>query len=139
MPERTFHINHVLSSGLVTSTIFDHLIGRAAAAAPPGVEVTSSQRPERRARVWHYHRANLEWRLRPRSVVTVHHDLCDDRQWLGLKYFLPRYREAAAIHCLNATQQAVLAQHGILHVRRFPEHVAIDRDERVGRQHDRAR
>jgi glycosyltransferase involved in cell wall biosynthesis len=123
MAGSTFHINHVLSSGLVTSTIFDHLIGRAAAAAPPGVLVTKSQRPDRHARVWHYHRANLEWRLRPRSVVTVHHDLTDDRQWLGLKYFLPRYREAAVIHVLNTSQQAMLARHGVSHVQVIPHGV----------------
>src|SRR6185437_6469641 len=108
------------SSGLVGSTIFDHLIDRAAAAAPCGVKVTRSQRPDRGADVWHYHRPNLEWRLRPRSVVSVHHDPADDRQWLGLKFFLPRYREAAVVHCLNTGQSRVLAEHGIDQLRVIP-------------------
>jgi len=116
-------INHVLSTGLITSTIFDHLIARAAAAAPPGVQVTCSERPDRRAAVLHYHRPNLERRLLPRSVVTIHHDLRDDRKWLGLRYGLPRYREASIIHCLNAMQSAVLEEHGVLHATVIPHGV----------------
>lgn len=121
--EQPLYINHVLSSALVGSTIFDHLINRAAAAAPTGVRVRSSLRPDRKASVWHYHRPNLEWRLRPRSVVTVHHDLHDPRHWLALKYFLPRYREAAIVHCLNTMQQRELAEHRIAHVRVIPHGV----------------
>ena len=123
MPARTLHINHVLSTGSVSSTIFDHLIDRAAAAAPPGVRVSRSQRPDRGADIWHYHRPNLEGRLRPRSVVTVHHDPHDDRAWLGLKYCLPRYREAAIVHCLNTTQRAVLQERGVARVRVIPHGV----------------
>ena len=121
--EQGFYINHVLSTALVGSAIFDHLIDRAAAAAPAGVRVASSLRPDRHARVWHYHRPNLEWRLRPRSVVTVHHDLHDYRPWLALKYFLPRYREAAVVHCLNTTQRLVLSEQGIAHARVVPHGV----------------
>jgi glycosyltransferase involved in cell wall biosynthesis len=120
---QSFYINHVLSSALVGSTIFDHLIQRAAAAAPDGVRVGSSLRPDRQASVWHYHRPNLERRLRPRSVVTVHHDLHDDRPWLALKYFLPRYREAAIVHCLNTMQQRELAEYQIGHLRVIPHGV----------------
>lgn len=123
MAARTFEVNHVLSSGLVSSTIFDHLIERAAAAAPAGVQISRSLRPRRSAAVWHYHRANLEWRLRPHSVATVHHDLFDDREWLGLKYFLPRYREAAVIHCLNSRQQNALADLGVTNTRVIPHGV----------------
>ena len=123
MSMRTLHINHVLSTGLVTSTIFEHLINRAAAAAPPGVRVTRSLRPDRRADVWHYHRPNLEWRLLSRSVVTVHHDLYDDRKWLALKYLLPYYREAFIIHCLNTIQQAVLEKNGVSNVCVIPHGV----------------
>jgi glycosyltransferase involved in cell wall biosynthesis len=46
-------------------------------------------------------------------VATVHYDLRDDRGWLALRYGLPRYREAAAIHCLNQFQKSVLEAHGI--------------------------
>jgi glycosyltransferase involved in cell wall biosynthesis len=122
---KPLHVNHVLSTGLLTSRIFADLIGRAAAAAPPAARITLSDRPDRRADVWHYHRANLEWRLLPRSVVTVHHDLRDDRAWLSLRSFLARYREAFAVHCLNTTQAAILVEHGVTYVHVIPH--GIDR------------
>ncbi|HVB16861.1 MAG TPA: glycosyltransferase [Stellaceae bacterium] len=112
---RALRVNHVLSTGLLKSYIFEDLFYRTAALAPDQLRVTQSVRPDPRADAWHYHRANLEWRLLPRSVATVHHDLRDDHGWLKLKYFIPRYREAAVVHCLNRTQQAVLRDHGILH------------------------
>lgn len=117
------HVNHVLSTGLLASRIFADLIDRAAAAAPPAARITRSDRPDRRADVWHYHRPNLEWRLLPRSVVTVHHDLRDARAWLSLRSFLARYRESFAVHCLNTTQAAVLAGHGIARVHVIPHGV----------------
>src|ERR1051326_1429567 len=117
------HVNHVLSTCLLTSRIFADLIDRAAAAAPDNARITRTDRPDRHADVWHYHRPNLEWRLRPRSVATVHHDLRDDRAWLGLRSFLARYREAFAIHCLNTTQAAILAEHGIARVHVIPHGV----------------
>src|SRR5579871_534802 len=117
------HVNHVLSTGLLESSIFDHLIDRASGAAPTRVRMTRSVRPDRRADVWHYHRPNLEGRLRPRSVVTVHHDLRDDRGWLAARYFLPRYREAAIIHCLNTAQRTLLAQNGLSQTRVIPHGV----------------
>lgn len=107
------HVNHVLSTSLLDSPILTDLIDRNAAEAPTQTRVTRSSRPSRHADVWHYHRANLERRLLPRAVVTVHHDPRDDRGWMKLKYFLPRYREAQIVHCLNTTQEAVLAKHGI--------------------------
>lgn len=123
IPMKPLHVNHVLSTCLLTSRIFADLIDRAAAAAPPSTRVTRSDRPDRRADVWHYHRPNLEWRLLPRSVVTVHHDLRDDRAWLSLRSFLARYREAFAVHCLNRTQAAILAEQGISHVHVIPHGV----------------
>lgn len=116
-------INHVLSTVLLTSTIFDHLIARAAAAAPQGVQITRTYRPDRRADVRHYHRPNLERRLLPRSVVSIHHDLEDDREWLSLRHGLSRYREAAVVVCLNTRQRAVLAGHGIAQVDVVPHGV----------------
>jgi glycosyltransferase involved in cell wall biosynthesis len=116
----------VLSSRFLTSDIFADLIDRATAAAPPGRLVTRSCRPRRRADVWHYHRANLERRLLRPAVATVHHDPHDDRGWLRLEYFLPRYREAAVVHCLNSRQASVLATHGITHTRIIPH--GVDRD-----------
>ena len=119
----SLHVNHVLSTRLLTSTIFEHLIDRASGVGSSGIQMTQSVRPDRRADVWHYHRPNLEARLRRRSVVTVHHDLRDDRGWLAVKYFLPRYREAAMIHCLNETQRALLGQNGLTNARVVPHGV----------------
>ncbi len=118
-----WHVDHVLSTRLVRSPIFDDLIRRAAAAAPEGVRVTRSLRPSRAADVRHYHRANLERRVLPRSLVSVHHDLHDPRPSLALDNFLPRCREARVVHCLNATQAAILAEHGIRHTRVIPHGV----------------
>jgi glycosyltransferase involved in cell wall biosynthesis len=119
------HVDHVLSTELVDSPIFDDLIRRAADAAPAGVRVTRSIRPSRSARVHHYHRANLERRLLPRSVVSIHHDLRDPRPSLALDNLLPRCREARSVHCLNATQAKMLAEHGIRHTHIIPH--GIDR------------
>ncbi len=119
------HIDHVLSTQLVRSTIFDDLIRRSAAAAPTSVRVTRSLRPSRTAEVRHYHRANFERRLLPPAVATIHHDPLDPRPSLGLNTFLPRYREARIVHCLNSAQAAVLAAHGIHHTRIIPH--GIDR------------
>jgi hypothetical protein len=93
------------------------------AVAPEGTRITRSQRPKRDADVWHYHRPTLEWRLRPRSIVTIHHDLDDDREWLGLEYGLPRYREAVVVHCLNTTQRAVLEANRVSSIRVIPHGV----------------
>ncbi|HWB95408.1 MAG TPA: glycosyltransferase, partial [Bryobacteraceae bacterium] len=56
---------------------------------------------------------------------TVHHDLREKQPWLDINHFLPRYREAAVVHCLNTTQQSILAEHGIRHTRVIPH--GIDR------------
>ncbi len=118
-----FHLDHVLSTRLLQSAIFADLIARSAAAAPDGTRVTCSIRPAAGADAYHYHRPNLEFRLRPRSVATVHHDLSEAESWLALRRFLPRYREAAVVHCLNTTQKTILAGHGITHVEVVPHGV----------------
>lgn len=129
------HVDHVLSTRLLTSNIFSDLIDRAAAAAPPRRLVTRSYRPRRRADIWHYHRPNLERRLLRPAVTTVHHDLYDDRGWLRLRYFLPRYREASVVHCLNTGQASVLAEHGIGHSCIIPH--GVDRQVFPVPQHPR--
>lgn len=117
------HVDHVLSTRVMHSAIFADLIGRAVSAAPSGRRVTCSVRPDPRADIHHYHRPNLERRLRARSVVTVHHDPRETEPWLALPTFLPRYREARLVHCLNSTQRAVLAEHGIAQVEVVPHGV----------------
>lgn len=118
----TIEVNHVLSSASLRSTIFDHLIARIGTAAGDDLRISASVRPTTAA-VHHYHRPNLERRLLPRSVVTVHHDLRETLKWLRLARFLPRYREAARVVCLNRTQQAILAHNGIAHTTLVPHGV----------------
>ena len=108
MSTRTITVNHVLSSSSLESTILDDLIRRFAAEAPDDIRIVRSVRPIDGADVYHYHRANRECRLKPGSVVTVHHDLDDPMGWLALGDFLPRYREAAFVVCLNGGQAARL-------------------------------
>lgn len=132
------HVDHVLSTPLLRSAIFDDLIRRCAVAAPADWQVTKSVRPARGAQVLHYHRPNLERRLRRRAVVTVHHDLRESERWLAIGTFLPRYREAAAVHCLNRTQADILAGHGIRHTHIIPHGVdravfPLPREARLGR------
>ncbi len=118
-----YQIDHVLSTSLWRSNIFGDLIARSAANAPAGFEVVQSVRPKRSSALFHYHRPNLERRLRAPAIVTVHHDLQETEPWLKLQSFLPRYREAAVVHCLNETQRRILRGHGIEHTRVIPHGV----------------
>jgi glycosyltransferase involved in cell wall biosynthesis len=121
------HIDHVLSTRLLrNSSIFDDLIRRTAIAAPMGTRLTRSFRPSRAADVRHYHRATLERRLLPRSLLTVHHDPREPTPWLALDQVVARCREAPIVHCLNRAQAAILAGRGIRHVRVIPH--GVDRD-----------
>lgn len=118
------HIDHVLSTRLLrNSSIFDDLIRRTVVAAPMGTRLTRSFRPSRAANVRHYHRATLERRLLPRSLLTVHHDPREPTPWLALDQVVARCREVPIVHCLNQTQAAILAGHGIGHVRVVPHGV----------------
>lgn len=105
------------------SIIFGEIVRRLADRAPAGTEVSLTTRPDPAAQIHHYHRPNLERRLPPRSLVTVHHDLDDDEPWLRLSTFLPRYREAVRVHCVNRTQQARLGERGIRHTAVIPHGV----------------
>lgn len=107
-------INHVLSNE-AESAIFTAIFDYHRRFAPEGAEIRVSVEPLPDATLHHYHRPHLEERLSDRAVVTVHHDLTDPDPWLELGRFLPRYREAKRVICLNRTQQALLARHGIDH------------------------
>jgi glycosyltransferase involved in cell wall biosynthesis len=121
------HIDHVLSTRLLrNSSIFDDLIRRTAIAAPAGTHLTRSFRPSRSADIRHYHRATLERRLLPRSLVTVHHDPREPTPWLALDQVVARCREVPIVHCLNRTQAAMLAAYGVGHVRVIPH--GVDRE-----------
>lgn len=125
MPD-VYQIDHVLSTKLLRSAIFDDITRRIAMAAPDGVRVTRSIRPAKVASVHHYHRPNLERRLLPRAVVTVHHDLREGEAWLDPDGFLHRYREARIVHCLNTGQAAYLKERGITWTEVLPH--GVDRE-----------
>jgi glycosyltransferase involved in cell wall biosynthesis len=116
-------VAHVLSSVLPRSTIFDSLITRAARHAPDGWSVRRCIRPDPAARVYHFHRPNLEFRLPRRSVATVHHDLDDRHFWLRRSAFLPRYAEADTVICLNRQQESILRGCGITQLEVVPHGV----------------
>lgn len=70
--------------------------------------------------VYHYHRPNLEDRLMPNSIVTVHHDLEDNDPWFDSSNFIDRYREAAHVVCLNTLQQDILKKYDIVNTSVIP-------------------
>lgn len=105
-------INHVLSSP-AHSSIFDAIFDYFRSYAPSGARITVSLAPLPRADIVHYHRPQLERRLVAGSFTTVHHDLRDTAPTMRLDSFLPRYREAAHVICLNQGQAASLRAKGI--------------------------
>jgi len=110
MPDIT--VNHVLSSD-ISSSIFDDLLFRIAASAPPDFSIRVSKRPISGQALYHFHRPHLEFRLPPNAVTTVHHDLADKDHWHRFEKFRARYRQAAVNICLNTGQQEFLAAHNI--------------------------
>ena len=85
--------------------------------------VSVGPRPEPHAQLWHYHRPHREAWLRRPSVVSVHHDPRDTHFWLRFHRFLPRWREADRIICLNETQKRLLGAHGLEHTIVIPHGV----------------
>lgn len=105
-------VNHVWSDN-IQSNIFSAVLSYHRKLSPKHIVHVDSIEPIDNADIWHYHRPHLEDALRPRSVTTVHHDLLDTDQWLGLMNFLPRYKEARRIICLNSEQEHLLKKQGI--------------------------
>lgn len=104
-------VNIVMSS-YVKSTIFEHLISYFKTYGVSDYAITKI--PIEKADIYYYFRPHLEQRLRPNSIVTVHHDLEEDDPNLSSERFLPRYREAAVVVCLNSYQQHFLKTYGIV-------------------------
>lgn len=119
----SIRVNHVLSTRATGSRIFDNIIHRFIRLAPDGFDVSLTVRPDKVASLHHHHRPHLERRLRPKSVVTVHHDIREAHFWLRPKSFFARYREAETVICLNRTQRALLAERGIHHTTVIPHGV----------------
>lgn len=103
-------INMVMSS-YVKSSIFEHIIKYFEKSSKNKIVITKT--PILNADIYYYFRPHLEQRLRQNSIVTVHHDLNENDPNLALEYFLPRYKEALMVVCLNTQQKDILSSYGI--------------------------
>jgi glycosyltransferase involved in cell wall biosynthesis len=97
-------------SNFVESAIFNDFIKYL---EQQGFTSRKTVKPIDNADVYYYFRPNLEKQLKSPSVVTVHHDLDENDAVLSFENFLPRYREAKLIVCLNSKQQGFLKKYGI--------------------------
>jgi len=116
-------INHVLSTALLESIIFDDIFLRMAGDAGASFEIHRSVRPLPKMDVYHYHRVNRETTLKHPSVVTVHHDPDDPYPWLRLRSFLPRWHEADVVICVNSSHQRRLQGEGVSNTAVIPHGV----------------
>lgn len=105
-------INHVMSSGQ-QSKIFDDIMAYFIRHSHHDLQHITSVNPRDGALVRHYHRPHLEEVLIKPCVVTVHHDLAEPDNWLAIEKFIPRYKEANVVICLNSVQKEILASQGI--------------------------
>lgn len=105
-------VNHVMSTDQ-KSKIFDDILSYFIKHSAEDIVHQSSVKPLEGALIRHYHRPQVEKRLITPCVVTVHHDLEESDDWLAIEKFLPRYREANIIICLNTIQKIILASHGL--------------------------
>lgn len=111
-------INHVMSNK-INSGIYESLVSYFKRYAND-CEIVVSEKPLDDMDVYHYYRPHLENKLKPNSVVTVHHDLNDTDSWLSFDKFINRYKEAEKIICLNSNQKEFLKKHGILNTTVIP-------------------
>lgn len=112
-------VNHVMSSD-TSSGIFTDLLGYYKMFCDKDIKIIESIKPIEGADIYHYHRPHLEKTLKEKSVVTVHHDLCDTDKWLDYSKFHKQYAEAKLVLCLNKTQKAFLQSQGITHTEVIP-------------------
>jgi len=95
------------------SKIFDDILSYFTKHSHSDIQHTESVKPLEGALIRHYHRPQVEKSLIAPCVVTVHHDLEESDSWLSIEKFLPRYKEANVVICLNTIQKEILASHGI--------------------------
>ena len=105
-------VNHVMSND-VQSSIFNSILSYFNKYTDNDVKIVTSIAPIDGADVYHYHRPNLEKNIQKNSVITVHHDLNDNDEWLSIEKFIPKYKQAKKIICLNTLQKGLLHQYGI--------------------------
>jgi len=100
-------INFVMSNN-VYSGIFHAIIKYFKQYLPENCELYVTEYPLKNMDIYHYHRPNLEKKLLPNSVVTVHHDLEDTDPWFDAEKFIEKYHQADIIVCLNSLQKKFL-------------------------------
>jgi len=100
-------INFVMSNN-VYSGIFHAIIKYFKQYLPENCELYVTEYPLKNMDIYHYHRPNLEKKLLPNSVVTVHHDLEDTDPWFDAEEFIEKYHQADIIVCLNSLQKKFL-------------------------------
>lgn len=105
-------INHVMSTEQ-NSKIFGDILGYFKKYSHEDLHHNKSVRPLDGALIRHYHRPQVENALIAPCIVTVHHDLEESDSWLAIEKFIPRYKEANVIICLNSIQQKILESHGV--------------------------
>lgn len=103
-------VNIVMSS-FVQSSIFEHMIGYFRRYGKFRYIVTKDAVPG--ADIYYYFRPHLETKLQKNSIVTVHHDLSEKDDALCIERFIPRYKEASVVVCLNSVQRDILNTYGI--------------------------
>ncbi|MED7820124.1 MULTISPECIES: capsular polysaccharide export protein, LipB/KpsS family [unclassified Francisella] len=104
-------ILNIVKSSYVKSRIFEDIIEYFKRYSEFDIIVTLKS--IKNASVYYYFRPHLEERLKPNSIVTVHHDLNDPDPNLNIKKFIDRYIEAFLVICLNNSQKEELQLYGI--------------------------
>ncbi|MGL4562150.1 MAG: glycosyltransferase [Brevinema sp.] len=105
-------INHVMSTDQ-KSKIFDDILDYFKEYSHHNMQHIETVKPEEGALIRHYHRPQVEKSLISPCLVTVHHDLNETDEWLSIERFLPRYKEADIIVCLNTIQKEILKSHEV--------------------------
>jgi len=119
-------VNHVLSSRIHPSQIFEDLYRRSESLAPDNFSLSKTFVADSKAMIRHYHRPHREWRLIGPSVVTMHHDPLETYPFLKADLFLPKWRQASKVICLNSGQKKFLDSHNITNNIVIPH--GVDRD-----------
>ena len=119
-------VNHVLSSRIHPSQIFEDLYRRSETLAPDNFSLSKTFVADPKAMIRHYHRPHREWRLIGPSVVTMHHDPLETYPFLKADLFLPKWRQASKVICLNSGQKQFLDTHNITSNIVIPH--GVDRD-----------
>ncbi|MCR9214306.1 MAG: glycosyltransferase family 4 protein [Proteobacteria bacterium] len=105
-------VNHVMSNS-VESRIFNDILSYFKFYGDSTMRQLQTERPIDSAKVYHYHRPNLEKELLQPAIVTVHHDIDDTDRAFKIEKYIDQYRQAQKIICLNSSQKGRLQELGV--------------------------